>query len=60
MLVVAHRLATVRHADRILVLHEGRLIESGTHDELFRRAGMYRRLYDLQFRDDALLQPAPE
>ncbi len=51
VLVIAHRLATVRHADRILVLNEGRIVESGTHEELFRRNGLYRRLYDLQFRD---------
>jgi len=51
VLVIAHRLATVRHADRILVLNEGRVVEDGTHDALFRRGGLYRRLYDLQFRD---------
>jgi subfamily B ATP-binding cassette protein MsbA len=51
VLVIAHRLATVRHADRILVLNEGRIVEDGSHDELFRRGGLYRRLYDLQFRD---------
>ncbi len=51
VLVIAHRLATVRHADRILVLDQGRLVEQGTHDELLRAGGLYRRLHDLQFRD---------
>ncbi len=50
-LVVAHRLSTVRRADRILVLHHGRLRESGTHQELLARGGIYARLHALQFRD---------
>ena len=48
-LVVAHRLATVRRADRILVLEDGRLVASGTHEELVRGAGLYARLASLQF-----------
>jgi subfamily B ATP-binding cassette protein MsbA len=52
VLVIAHRLATVRHADRIVVLNEGRIVEAGSHEDLFRREGLYRRLYDLQFRDE--------
>ena len=51
VLVIAHRLATVRDADEIVVLDAGRVTERGTHDELFRAGGLYRRLYDLQFRD---------
>ncbi|HEX7050440.1 MAG TPA: ABC transporter ATP-binding protein [Longimicrobiales bacterium] len=47
--VIAHRLSTIRRADRILVLHDGRIAEQGTHDELMERRGIYRRLYDLQF-----------
>jgi ATP-binding cassette subfamily B protein len=48
-LIVAHRLSTVRNADRTLVLHKGRLVESGTHDELLKRRGVYWRLYQLQY-----------
>ena len=48
-LVIAHRLATVQQADRILVLDHGRLVEQGTHAELVRRGGMYARLAALQF-----------
>ena len=51
-LVIAHRLATVRDADRILVLEDGRIVDQGTHDALYQRGGLYRRLYDLQFREE--------
>ena len=47
--VIAHRLSTVRGADRILVLENGRTVGSGTHAELYDDGGTYRRLYDLQF-----------
>ena len=52
VLVIAHRLATVRDADEIVVLEDGRIVQRGSHDELHRAGGLYRRLHDLQFRED--------
>lgn len=49
--VIAHRLSTVQHADRILVLDNGKIAESGTHSELLQQDGLYSHLYALQFRD---------
>jgi len=49
--VIAHRLSTVMHADKIVVLERGRVCEVGTHHELLQSGGLYQRLYDMQFRD---------
>lgn len=51
-LVIAHRLSTIQKADRILVLHKGRLREEGTHQELIARRGIYHKLVELQFREE--------
>jgi ABC-type multidrug transport system fused ATPase/permease subunit len=53
-IVIAHRLSTVRHADRIIVIQQGKIIESGTHDELLGRGGHYAELYNTYFRHQSL------
>jgi subfamily B ATP-binding cassette protein MsbA len=53
-IVIAHRLSTVRRADRIIVMDAGRIAEAGTHQELLERGGIYRRLYELQFAEEAV------
>lgn len=50
-IVVAHRLSTIQHADKIMVMHKGKLREQGTHQELLRQDGIYKKLYDLQLRE---------
>jgi ATP-binding cassette subfamily B multidrug efflux pump len=57
-IVIAHRLSTIQRADRILVMHKGQLRESGTHQELLSMRGIYWKLYELQYKDQEVRQPA--
>ena len=47
-IMVAHRLSTIQHADKIIVMHHGQIKESGSHQELLAKNGLYKKLYDLQ------------
>lgn len=58
--VIAHRLSTVLHADRIIVLEAGRIVESGTHEDLLTNSGLYSRLHSLQFSDKDTAEVANE
>jgi ATP-binding cassette subfamily B protein len=50
-IIIAHRLSTIQRADRILVMHKGKLRESGSHQELLTLRGIYWKLYQLQYKD---------
>jgi ATP-binding cassette subfamily B protein len=52
--LIAHRLSTVKHADRIIVMDHGRIIEEGTHDGLLARGGHYAELYNTYFRHQSM------
>lgn len=49
MLIVAHRLSTIQHSDKIIVMHKGEIKEMGNHQELLRKKGLYYNLYQLQY-----------
>ncbi len=59
-LVIAHRLSTVRQADQILVVQDGRVVERGGHDELLAQAGLYTELYRTQFEKQVESSPGLE
>ena len=56
-LVVAHRLSTIKNADRIIVMERGEVVEAGSHEELLVRNGVYKMLYDIQFAGKPELLP---
>ncbi len=53
-LVIAHRLSTIQNANKIIVMHKGRVREAGTHRELLEKRGLYFKLYQLQYKDQEL------
>jgi len=59
-IIIAHRLSTIQRADRILVMHKGRLRESGTHQQLLAGRGIYWKLYQLQYKDQEIRVPEPQ
>jgi len=54
-IIIAHRLSTVRNADRIFVIKDGRIVEEGNHRQLMRKKGLYRHLYEMQFKEPEML-----
>lgn len=58
MLIVAHRLSTIQHADNIFVLSGGKILESGNHNELLKKRGRYYNLYMLQYDEEKIKNQA--
>ncbi|MGP4082857.1 ABC transporter ATP-binding protein [Pseudalkalibacillus sp. R45] len=54
--IIAHRISSLKHADEILVLEDGRIAQRGTHEDLINQEGMYRRVYDIQYKDKAAIK----
>ena len=54
-IVIAHRLSTIKEVDKILVMHRGRLVEEGSHEQLLANRGIYHKLYQLQYREQEVL-----
>ncbi|MEI2401000.1 ABC transporter ATP-binding protein, partial [Paenibacillus phytohabitans] len=56
--IIAHRISSLKHADEILVLENGVIVERGTHEELLKNEGPYQRIYEIQYKDQkVVLQP---
>lgn len=58
-LIIAHRLSTIRKADKIAVVSDGQIVEQGNHEELLAKGGLYKRLYDMQFKDETKVVQLP-
>ena len=56
--IIAHRISSLKHADEILVLEEGKVVERGTHEQLIENTGPYKRIYDIQYKDQKILLEA--
>src|SRR5699024_6849845 len=56
--IIAHRISSLKHADEILVLEDGEVVERGTHDALIRNNGPYKRIYDIQYQDRDIIMKA--
>jgi ABC-type multidrug transport system fused ATPase/permease subunit len=58
-IVIAHRLSTVRNADKIVVIEGGRIVEMGSHNKLLEKGNLYKKLYDMQFKTGAMEMAEP-